>query len=102
MSVRRSEVERIAELAHLSFDDDELERFTTELNEILEYVESLRSLEASTVEEGVTSDPDVRSTRREGGAPDEVADVGGIAPRFEDGFFVVPPPPGVSAEDGAE
>ena len=50
MSVTRKDVEYIAELARLKFDDKELESFTHELNEILNYVEKLNELETENVE----------------------------------------------------
>jgi aspartyl-tRNA(Asn)/glutamyl-tRNA(Gln) amidotransferase subunit C len=50
MSVSRKEVEHIAELARLKFNEDELENFTKQLNEILTYVEKLNELDTENVE----------------------------------------------------
>lgn len=50
MSVTRKDVEHIAELARLSFEENELESFTSELNEILNYVEKLQELNTENVE----------------------------------------------------
>jgi aspartyl-tRNA(Asn)/glutamyl-tRNA(Gln) amidotransferase subunit C len=50
MSVSRKDVEHIAELARLKFNEDELENFTNQLNEILTYVEKLDELDTENVE----------------------------------------------------
>jgi|YelNatPaOPRAMG01_1025707.scaffolds.fasta_scaffold00724_4 aspartyl-tRNA(Asn)/glutamyl-tRNA(Gln) amidotransferase subunit C len=49
MSVTRKEVEHIAELARLKFNEEELESFTEQLNEILTYVEKLNELDTENV-----------------------------------------------------
>ncbi|MGA7836626.1 MAG: Asp-tRNA(Asn)/Glu-tRNA(Gln) amidotransferase subunit GatC [Ignavibacteriaceae bacterium] len=50
MAVTRKDVEHIAELARLTFKDDELENFTRQLNEILAYVDKLNELDTTNVE----------------------------------------------------
>ena len=50
MSVTLKEIERIAALARLSFSDAEKERLTSELNEILSYMETLNSVDTTGVE----------------------------------------------------
>lgn len=111
MTVDRSELDRIAALARLRFDDAEAVRLTEELNRILEHVEALRELTdgaggssasgASTGpgggDPGADAPPGTRPS--EAGGPDPLV-VGPdlFAPRWEDDFFVVPPPPGVQAE----
>lgn len=50
MSVTRKEVEYIAQLARLRFKDEELENFTSQLNEILNYVDKLNELDTENVE----------------------------------------------------
>jgi aspartyl-tRNA(Asn)/glutamyl-tRNA(Gln) amidotransferase subunit C len=50
MSVTRKDVEHIAELAKLKFKEEELEKFTDHLNEILAYVEKLNELNTTNVE----------------------------------------------------
>lgn len=50
MSVTRKDVEHIAELARLKFNDSELESFTHDMNEILSYVEKLNELDTENVE----------------------------------------------------
>lgn len=50
MSVTKKEVEKIAELARLKFDEKELEGFTNDMNKILGYVEKLNQLNTESVE----------------------------------------------------
>lgn len=50
MSVTKKDVEKIAELARLKFNDDELESFTKDMNRILEYVEKLKELDTENIE----------------------------------------------------
>jgi aspartyl-tRNA(Asn)/glutamyl-tRNA(Gln) amidotransferase subunit C len=101
VSVTRADVERIAELARLELGEQELGRLTSELNGILGHIGQLASLDLA-----ATSDltPQIRSplpaTRPEGA---EEADVlrqspASFAPDWREGFFVVPPPPGVHRE----
>jgi aspartyl-tRNA(Asn)/glutamyl-tRNA(Gln) amidotransferase subunit C len=48
--ITRDEVERVASLARLSLDDDTAERMTLELDQILEYVETLSQVDTTDVE----------------------------------------------------
>ena len=100
MSVERDHAKRIASLARLHFEDAELTRITQELNHILEHVEALRSLGADQPGEAPTSD--ATSTRGSGAdRPDPLEDeIGSFAPDWREGFFVVPPLPGVHAGEG--
>ena len=50
MSVTRKDVEHIAELARLTFKDEELESFTHQLNDILAYMEQLNEVDTENVE----------------------------------------------------
>ena len=50
MAVTIQNVEHIAKLAKLEFTDAEKEKFTHQMNQILEYMEKLNSLDTSTVE----------------------------------------------------
>jgi len=49
MSVTKSEVEHIAKLAKLKFDESEIDGFTSQLNQILEYVDKLNELDTDNV-----------------------------------------------------
>jgi len=114
VSVDRAEVARIAELARLSLDEDEIERLTGDMNRILGFADRLRGdgvvgeggLEKSSTGTGPVggardaagpATAGVRSAEAE--IPDALASgAEAFAPRFEQGFFVVPPPPGVTAD----
>ena len=50
MAVTKKDVEKIAELAHLKFSEAELESFTPQMNEILNYMEKLNELDTENVE----------------------------------------------------
>jgi aspartyl-tRNA(Asn)/glutamyl-tRNA(Gln) amidotransferase subunit C len=50
MSVTKKEVEKIAELAKLKFTDEELENFTHQMNDILQYMEKLNELNTENVQ----------------------------------------------------
>ncbi len=50
MKITRQEVEHVALLARLKFNETEKERFTTQLNSILEYMDKLKELDTSQVE----------------------------------------------------
>lgn len=91
MSVTKKDVEHIAELARLKFNESELENFTQELNQILTYVEKLNELDTEKVEplshpiEGYNifrEDKTVPCTPREEALKN--------APESNDEFFKVP------------
>lgn len=50
MSVTKKDVEYIASLSKLKFEENELENFTHQLNDILAYVEKLNELDTENVE----------------------------------------------------
>jgi aspartyl-tRNA(Asn)/glutamyl-tRNA(Gln) amidotransferase subunit C len=50
MSVTKKDVEYIANLSRLKYDDKELENFTHQLNDILSYMEKLNELDTENVE----------------------------------------------------
>lgn len=50
MSVTRKDVEYIASLSKLKFEDIELDNYTHQLNEILAYVDKLNELDTENVE----------------------------------------------------
>ena len=50
MKITKEEVEHVALLARLKFSEKEKERFTTQLNTILEYMDKLQELDTTRVE----------------------------------------------------
>ncbi|MGQ9858888.1 MAG: Asp-tRNA(Asn)/Glu-tRNA(Gln) amidotransferase subunit GatC [Thermodesulfobacteriota bacterium] len=50
MSITRQQVEHVADLARLRFEEDELERMTAQLAAILAYMEQLREVDTTGVQ----------------------------------------------------
>ncbi|HEU4477600.1 MAG TPA: Asp-tRNA(Asn)/Glu-tRNA(Gln) amidotransferase subunit GatC [Pyrinomonadaceae bacterium] len=50
MKIKESDIEKIAELAHLEITPDEVAMFTPQMTEIVTYVEQLNALDTRTVE----------------------------------------------------
>jgi len=50
LAITRAEVIKIADLARLHFNDEELDAFTAQFQSILDYVEQLKQLDVSAVE----------------------------------------------------
>jgi len=91
MTIDREEVERLAELAKLELDEDEIEQFRDDLGEVLEYVEKLDELDTEGVEPTTHAVPAEMRGRddgvREGLSREEVLRE---APDREGGEFRVP------------
>lgn len=103
MSVDTAEVERIAALARLRLEPGEVERLTGELNGILAHMTTLDRIGDAGVEDvAVGSDALPSARASEAGDPDGLgAGPASFAPRWTDGFFVVPAPPGVQSDGDA-
>lgn len=88
MKIDRDEARRVAQLAHLEFDDAGLDRMADEMTKILTYIDQLREI----VVEGFEEKGAARMTLRED-EPRPSVDREAIArnaPAWRDGFFVVP------------
>jgi aspartyl-tRNA(Asn)/glutamyl-tRNA(Gln) amidotransferase subunit C len=90
MKIDRHEAKRIANLAHLEFDEDGLERMAGEMTKILSYIDQLREVDVAGFDEsGSTAatpfrDDVVRSSI-------DRAAAAANAPSFSaDGHFIVP------------
>jgi aspartyl-tRNA(Asn)/glutamyl-tRNA(Gln) amidotransferase subunit C len=100
MSITHEEILQIATLARLRLTDSESEELSHDLSQILEYVDTLASLqvpEGERLELGPSDAPE-----REAGQipPDPMArPPTDSAPDFRDGFFVVPSPPSLGGAD---
>jgi aspartyl-tRNA(Asn)/glutamyl-tRNA(Gln) amidotransferase subunit C len=91
MSVDAATVKRIGRLARIRIEDDEVEKYQSELNAILGFVEQLEEVDVSGVEP-MTSVTPMQLRRREdkvtdGGIPERIVK---NAPLSEDNFFMVP------------
>jgi aspartyl-tRNA(Asn)/glutamyl-tRNA(Gln) amidotransferase subunit C len=91
MSVDQATVRRIAHLARIAVNEDEVPHLQRELNAMLSFVEELGAVDVSGVEPMTSVIPMKMEWRR-----DEVTDHAGAAvvvanaPASEDQFFVVP------------
>ena len=102
MSITREEILQIANLARLRLTDSESEDLSHDLNQILEYVDTLASLEVPEGERLELGPPE--APEREAGQipPDPMAHPPSeFAPDFREGFFVVPSPPSLGGADDA-
>jgi aspartyl-tRNA(Asn)/glutamyl-tRNA(Gln) amidotransferase subunit C len=91
MSVDQATVRRIAHLARIAVEDDEVERLGGELNAILAFVEELSTVDVEGVEPLTSVLPMQMKKRQDvvtdGGFADDIL---ANAPEREDHFFVVP------------
>ena len=90
MKITLDEARRIADLAHLEFDDAALERMAAEMTKILSYIDQLREVDVSQWSAGALAGP--HTPLREDEPHPSVAreDVERNAPSWRDGFFVIP------------
>ncbi len=91
MKISKEDVLKVAELARLEFNDEELERFTEQLGNILEYIEQLNELDTENVEP-TSHVLDISTPLREDTVLKTLTteEVLQNAPESEDDFFVVP------------
>lgn len=88
MKIDRAEARRIADLAHLEFDDAGLDRMASEMTKILTYIDQLREVDVEECEEVERAVTPMRDD-----LPHDSVDrerVARNAPAWRDGFFVVP------------
>ncbi len=91
MKISKEDVKKVAELARLEFNEAQTEKFTEQLENILEYIEKLNELDTDDVEP-TSHVLDISTPLREDKVQklltiDEVLQ---NAPESEDDFFVVP------------
>ena len=86
MKISRDEAKRIADLAHLAFDDAALDRMAAEMTVILSYIDQLAEAEI-----GEVAATNVAATPLRDDVPgSQPADPARNAPEWDGGFFVVP------------
>ena len=96
MSVDKATVAKIASLARIKMNDDELERMAPELSQILDWVEQLGEVDTSQVEPMTAVIPNTLRLRDDVGDADPLTGGGrrdavlANAPAAEHGFFGVP------------
>jgi aspartyl-tRNA(Asn)/glutamyl-tRNA(Gln) amidotransferase subunit C len=89
MKIDREEARRIADLAHLEFDDAGLDRMASEMTKILTYIDQLREIDVEGLEE---HDAAATPFREDEPRPFNIDRqiITHNAPSWDDGFFVVP------------
>ena len=86
MTVDDEEVRHVAELARVDLEDDEVERFTEQFADILEYFEALDDVPE------VEPDPELANVMRPDGVTEGLTQEEALrnAPETEDGYFKGP------------
>ena len=91
MKISKEEVEHVALLARLKFSEVEKERFTIQLNSILEYMDTLKELDTTQVEPTFHAVARKNVFRKDQVLPSSPQDLAlGNAPDGDRGFFRVP------------
>jgi aspartyl-tRNA(Asn)/glutamyl-tRNA(Gln) amidotransferase subunit C len=88
MKITRDEARRIAELAHLEFDDAGLERMAAEMTKITTYIDQLREVDADSSAGDSGGETPLREDVARPGIPRDAVERN--APAWRDGHFVVP------------
>ena len=99
MTIDRSDVRRIADLARLSLSEAETERLNQDCRAILEYFETIRGVGTGTAEPtGADPTPPLRADRTDCDLLEGT--LAEMAPAWRDGYFVLPRLPAMDAEAG--
>jgi aspartyl-tRNA(Asn)/glutamyl-tRNA(Gln) amidotransferase subunit C len=87
MKITRDEAKRIADLAHLAFDDAALDRMAAEMTKILTYIDQLAEVEIGVAPGFSRADA---TPLRDDVIACQPADPARNAPEWDAGYFVVP------------
>ena len=91
MKITRQDVENVALLSRLEFSDAELDRFTGQMDAILEYAQVLNQVDVEGVEPTAHVLPLKNVMRKDECKPSLSRDLAlSNAPEHEDGYFKVP------------
>jgi aspartyl-tRNA(Asn)/glutamyl-tRNA(Gln) amidotransferase subunit C len=91
MSLTRADVERIARLAQLQVDEEQLPQLTAQIARILEYVSQLEAVETEAEAATWPAETRPQPLRPDVVQPaDLVGTLASFAPALQEGFFVVP------------
>ena len=91
MKITTSEIEHVAQLARLSFDQSEIENFNRQLNDILGYISKLEELDTSRVKPTTHAMELTNAFREDEVKPSlPVKKILSNAPERKEGEFVVP------------
>ncbi len=91
MKISKDDVIHVAELARLEFGEEEIQKFTDQLGNILEYIEKLSELDTKGVEP-TSHVLDISTPLREDRVEEWITHEEALqnAPEREDDFFTVP------------
>lgn len=91
MAVTKQEVEKLAELARLEFNENEIENLTKDMNQILHHMDKLNELDTSNVEP-LSHPIEVKNVFREDELIESIKREDALknAPDNDDEFFKVP------------
>lgn len=91
MSVNNKQVEQIAKLARLKFDENEIENLTKDMNKILDYMDQLNELDTDNIEP-LSHPLDLSNVMREDKLKESISreEVFKNAPSHNEEFFKVP------------
>jgi aspartyl-tRNA(Asn)/glutamyl-tRNA(Gln) amidotransferase subunit C len=87
VKIAREEAKKIADLAHLAFDDAALDRMAAEMTKILTYIDQLAEVE---VGEAADFTRPLATPLRDDVVGSQPADPARNAPAWDSGHFVVP------------
>lgn len=91
MALTKEEVLKVAKLARLEFNNDEIEKYQTELNEILNYIDMLNELDTENIKPLSQVNNDTNNLREDEVKPSlSVKEALKNAPEKIDGTVVVP------------
>lgn len=88
MKIDRDEAKRIADLAHLEFDETGLERMAAEMTKILTYIDQLREVDVAGFSEDANGVTPMREDELRPSVDRDLVERN--APAFRDGCFAVP------------
>ncbi len=90
--ITEKDVEYVAKLSRLKLKEDEMQKFTQQLNSILEYIDKLNQLDTSNIETTLQVVPLQNVRRKDIVKPSfPIEEVLKNAPDKERGYFKVPP-----------
>ena len=79
MPINQSDIEKVAHLAHLELDEEELKTFAPQITEIINYVEQLNELDTTNIEPAIGG-LTLEGFQTDSSRPDEVTDERRTAP----------------------
>jgi aspartyl-tRNA(Asn)/glutamyl-tRNA(Gln) amidotransferase subunit C len=99
MGIDRSDIEKVAELARLRLDEDELDGLTWDCQSILEFFEAIRGVDVESAEPAGALEH-AAPTREDSVDHDQLTKpLDRMAPAWRECYFVLPRLPALDADD---